>query len=457
MLDVRRPPTRTAARTLLVGAVGCQLVLTAALYAGPHAGLDIPRAGILQPLNAVPFAVAILALARSGISRRTTAILVVAVTAALQLLALAQPPLTSNDDLRYLWDGKVQLAGVDPYRYAPDDPALAGLHEPGLFADPGQDGCALPIGCALLNRPTVHTVYPPVAQGAFDLIRIVTFGGHAAYDGQQAFQVAAALAVVLLTLLLLRRCRRRGDPAWWPALWGWCPVVVSELGNNAHIDWVAILLCYAALGAYAAARPVWAGALVGAAVATKIYPLLIGPALLRRHPAKVVAAAAAVGIAGYLPHVAAVGTQVIGYLPGYLHEEGYANGNRLTLVGLLAPHPFDSVLGALLMAAAGWWCWRRTDPDRPEIAAVWLVGVGFLVFTPGYGWYAALLVALVAMTGRWYWLPVALAPTCAYLYARSAPASAAMYGAALAGSLVCWWAWRRAHPEDPRGCGMLAT
>ncbi|GAB3854148.1 hypothetical protein GCM10028801_07780 [Nocardioides maradonensis] len=445
MLEVRRP-------VLLAGAVGCQVLLTAALYAGPHVGLDVPRAGELQPLNAVPFAVAVLALARSGLSRRSTAVLVLAVTAALQLLALTQPPLTSNDDLRYLWDGKVQLAGVDPYRYTPDDPALARLHEPDLFTT---QGCPLPTGCALLNRPTVHTVYPPVAQAAFDLVRIVTFGGHAAYGGQQAFQVAAALAVLLLTWLILRRCRQRGDPAWWAALWGWCPVVVSEMGNNAHIDWVAILLCYAGLVAYAAARPAWAGALVGAAVATKIYPALVGPALLRRHPVTVVAAAAAVGVASYLPHVAAVGTQVIGYLPGYLHEEGYANGNRLTLVGLLAPHPFDSMVGVLLLAVAAWWCWRRTDPERPEVAAVGLVGAAFLVFTPGYGWYAALLVALVAMTGRWYWTPVALAPTCVYLYARSGSASAAIYGTALAAALGCWWVSRPVRAGVPAPYGML--
>ena len=387
----------------------------------------------------MPFGVAVLALSGAGLGRRTCAGLVLAVTVVLQLLALSRPPQTSDDDLRYIWDGKVQLAGVDPYRYVPDDPALSRLHEPDLFT---HEDCALPTGCALLNRPTVHTVYPPVAQLSFDLVRVLSLGGHAAHGGQQAFQVAAAAGAVLMTWLLIRRGRRRREPDWWPALWGWCPIVVSELGNNAHIDWVAILLSYAALLAYVALRPAWAGALLGAAVATKIYPALIGPALLRRHPVRVALGAAAVVVLGYLPHVAAVGKQVIGYLPGYLEEEGYNDGRRLKLVGWLFPHPVDTLIGAAILLVLAWWCWRRTDPDRPEVSAVWLVGAAFLVFTPSYGWYAALLVALVAMTGRWYWLPVALAPTCVYLYGDTSLVHSRMYAAAALAALVGYLLWR---------------
>ena len=69
-----------------------------------------------------------------------------------------------------------------------------------------------------------------------------------------------------------------------------------------------------------------AGALIGAAVAVKLSPALLLPAVIRRRPLAVGATAAAVVGLSYLPHVLAVGRGVLGYLPGYLCEEQYAQG-----------------------------------------------------------------------------------------------------------------------------------
>jgi hypothetical protein len=61
------------------------------------------------------------------------------------------------------------------------------------------------------------------------------------------------------------------------------------------------------------------------------------------------------------------------------------------------------------------WAWRRGSVDDPARSAVVVVGVTFLVVTPAYGWYAGLLLALVAITGAVEWLPVVLAASVAYL------------------------------------------
>lgn len=429
-----RSQTRRRLLLALLGlAVLAQIVLTLLLFDGASWGIGIPDAPRLQPLAFAPYALAILALAMLRPSRATCAWLILAVTATLQVIALTQPPQTSNDDLRYIWDGKVQLAGIDPYRYVPADPALVRLHEAALFT---HQACAIPTGCALINRPLVHTVYPPVAQASFDAVRILSLGGRGGHGGQLAFQIAAALGVLAITALLVRRSRRQGSAPWWPALWGWSPVAVSEFANNAHIDWVAILFSLGAIGAYAALKPRWAGALLGAAIATKVYPVLIAPALMRRHPVKVVGAALAVIVIGYIPHLLAVGSKVIGYFPGYLSEEGYNNGSRLVLLGQILPQPYDTLVGVALMAVLGLICLRRTDIAHPERSAVWLVGAAFLVFSPNYGWYAALLIALVAMTGRWHWLPIAAAPTLTYLYASTFDDRSLIYAYCLAGAIA---------------------
>jgi hypothetical protein len=403
---VSRLPSGTA---LAIGAATAQAICTAALL---HPGLvpfPVWHPRLLLPLVTVPlFGLAVRGLSRVQASTGALTAVVLAFGALLQVIALSHSPTTSNDDLRYIWDAKVQTAGIDPYRYAPQDPHLDRLHEPLLFAR-----CTDPAGCALLNRPAVHTVYPPVAQASFVAIRIASAGDK---GGQFPYQLAAALGALAVTALLIGFLRRRARPVWHAAVWAWCPVTVSEFGNNAHIDWLAVLLAVGALLCYSAGRLRWAGVLIGAAIATKVYPALLLVALLRRNPRRLLAYAAGIVVLGYVPHIAAVGTKVIGYLPGYLREEGYAHGSRLQLIGLVIPTPIDTVAGALLLVALAWRCLCTSDATAPEQSATWLVGAALLIATPNYGWYAALLIALVAMTAQWHWLPVALAPTFTYLY-----------------------------------------
>ena len=86
------------------------------------------------------------------------------ITVAVQATGLLVFPLTSDDIYRYVWDGRVQLAGIDPYRFVPLDPALAFLRDAQLFP---------PGGAPAINRPGVHTIYPPGAQAVFTAVAFV--------------------------------------------------------------------------------------------------------------------------------------------------------------------------------------------------------------------------------------------------------------------------------------------
>jgi hypothetical protein len=362
------------------------------------------------------FAVAVLGLWRYRGPAARSLVLIGAVL--LQLAALGAGPSSSDDVYRYVWDAKVQLAGVDPYRHPPTAGELDRLRSTALFYT-GKPGCpwVLPDGrCSRVNRPQVRTIYPPVAEGAFALARLGSLGRS---DGPFPLQVFGALGALAVSLLLLGSARTRGDPPWQAALWAWCPVTAVELANNGHIDWLAALLTAAALLTYRARRPGWAGALLGAAVATKLYPALVLPALLRRQPLRVIGAAAGVVALSYLPHVLAVGTRVVGYLPGYLREENYTSGGRFLLLARVLPHSLLTLAALTILLVVAAWAARRAEPDRPERAALLLVGAGLLIATPSYSWYAVELLVLVAMTGWLEWLPLAIAPTVANLGASS--------------------------------------
>jgi len=360
---------------------------------------------------AVAWAVGVVCALR--LPRRAAVPAVFAVALVLRLAALAGQPILSDDLYRYSWDGRVQVSGTDPYRYPPDAPELAGLREDWLWPDAeGCDRLQRPEGCTRINRASVRTIYPPVAEAWFTVVyRVAGIGAH-----HKAWQVAGLLGDVALVALLPAVLRAYKRDVRWTALYALSPVAVLEVVNNGHVDGLAALLAVLALLAFARRRPGWAGALVGAAAMVKLYPAVLGLAfvaavgIVRRRASlgRLIGGAAAVAVLGYLPHVAAVGLRVLGYLPGYLREERYAEGGRYLLAGLLGlPAGLTAAVAAAgLAAVAGWVLLRR--PDVPRGCAV-LIGALLLAITPVQPWYAVTLVAVAAVAVRPAWSTVAVA------------------------------------------------
>jgi hypothetical protein len=129
--------------------------------------------------------------------------------------------------------------------------------------------------------------------------------------------------------------------------------------------------------------------------------------LLRRRWFTVAAAASSAFIAVYVPHLLAVGSKVIGFLPGYLQQENYTTGTRYGIIGLLVTGPLASAMAVLILAAVALAVLQFGDPDRPWQGAVVMTAAALAVTTPHYQWYALLLVMLVAFDGHPEWLAFA--------------------------------------------------
>ncbi|WOX20504.1 glycosyltransferase family 87 protein [Streptomyces solicathayae] len=399
------------------------------------------------------FAGALVALRR--VPAHSVVPLVLAGAVAVTVVGLVAEPRTSTDSYRYAWDGRVQAAGLSPYDHVPADPALARLRDGWLFPDAA--GCAqerglAPLadgGCTRINRPSVHTIYPPVAEGWFLLVDTVSPVG-SRHKGLQTGAVVLSLAVTGLLVVVLRR---RGDPRR-AALWAWCPAVPVEAVNNAHVDVLAVLFSVAAL-AVVSRRRVTGGVLLGLAIAAKLLPAVLLPGALsgtRRPRAVLSVVAPAMTVVGllYLPYVLLSDGSVLGYLGGYAREEGYDDagaGGRYALLRLVLPDAWATPAVLLVMTAVALAVWWRGDPERPWRGALFTTGTAFLLLTPGYSWYALLLVALVALDGRWEWLGLALAGAVAYLAGPTVGpgAATAAYGAAAVA--VCAGAWLRRHRD----------
>jgi Glycosyltransferase family 87 len=404
---------------LRVAAIGLALsVLAGLVLLVVRPGLDPARIRPLPLLIGAWMAFAAAAWLLRKVPRRAAVVLILLGGIAVQAVAVSAPPKLSTDSYRYVWDGQVQAAGFDPYQYVPAATQLTGLRNDFLFY-PRAKYCVSPSyvikhpaaqltpGCTRINRPAVPTIYPPVAEAYFLGVHFLP----TADDSSTPIQATTALAAVLITVLLMFALRRLRRDVRMAALWSWCPTVALEAGNNAHVDVVAVALTAVAILLLATARTprrtMAGGILLGLAIATKLTPALVLPAVLRRRWATVLLAAGGAFVAVYLPHVLRVGGKVIGFLPGYLQQENYTTGTRYGIIGLFITGPPASAVAVLILAAVAFAVLQFADPDRPWQGALYMTAAALAVTTPHYQWYSLLLVMLVALDGRPEWLAFA--------------------------------------------------
>ncbi|GAB3913347.1 hypothetical protein GCM10011575_20570 [Microlunatus endophyticus] len=349
---------------------------------------------------------------------------VVAIVALAQIPGLLARPLLSDDSYRYVWDGRVQLAGIDPYRYPPLSPALARLRDPLLFPP----GSSVP----LINRPWVHTIYPPIAELWFTLVAAVTPWR----AGVLGLQLGSAVAVVITTVMIGRVLSATGSQPGWSLAYGACPATMVEAANGAHVDVLAALLLVIMGWALIGGRHRLAGIMLGLAGGVKLVPMLLLPVFVRRQPLRTATTSVVTLAAGYLPHLLAVGGLVLGYLPGYLNEEGFEDGRRRFALLILLPDRARLPVALMIAAACAVVAMVRSRRDPVLVTCCWLYGAAFLVATPAYPWYLLPFMVLVVLARRFEWLTLWPAAYFGYLHDHDAVLQTIGYGAALVTILI---------------------
>lgn len=317
---------------------------------------------------------------RGGFPRRAV-VAMLGLAAVMRLGVLFAPPYLSDDINRYVWDGRVEAAGINPYRYIPVDPHLAALRDDKIFPN--------------VNRSTyAPTIYPPVAEYVFFLATRVS----ESLTWMKTTMLVFELTTVLLLLRLLALFELPRERI---LIYAWHPLLLWEFAGSGHVDAAVATFVTLALWARRHKADWLTGVAVAAAGLVKFFPAVIFPALYRRRDWKMPAAAAAFVVAAYLP-VIGVGRAVLGFLPGYINEEGLGNGSGFFLWDLLksmAPPigdigvvPYLALAAIAIASLATYVVLSDRAANRYVASATALAVAATILMSPHYPWYFAWIV-----------------------------------------------------------------
>jgi alpha-1,6-mannosyltransferase len=296
------------------------------------------------------------------------------VLAALWHLPFLFAPPSSDDDVhRYVWDGRVQRLGYNPYIVVPSDPALRALHTPETRT---------------LNNPDVPSPYPAGAQLFF---RAVTSIHESTFALKVAF-VVCDLAIVFVLLDVLR-CTRQGEQ--WVLAYAWHPLLATEVAGSGHIDIVGVLLLFVSVVALLRRWRAVAALAFGLAVSVKFLPIVLLPLYWRRVRVRDAALAAIVVGLLYVPFFNH-GRIPIGSLGTYVQRFRFNDPVFATLERVTAPQVAAGLAVLVGFLTAIWM--RRKSEEGSSDAFAWPMAASLLCAPVVYPWYMLWLLPFLRST-----------------------------------------------------------
>lgn len=305
-------------------------------------------------------------------SRRQLAVSLILATAF--RIPLTVPPVDVRSDMvRYLWDGRAQRLGLNPYRVVPADPSLGFTHT----AESRQ-------------MPSLRwgTPYPPGAQLFFRLVVSLR-------DSTRAMQLALVACDLLTILVVWRWLALTGRNEWLTLAYAWHPLVVLEVAYSGHIDALGVLWIAAAAYWLTAQRRLLASVALVAAVATKLLPIVLIPLFWRRVRLRDALGGAAFGVVITLPFVID-GALPVGTLPNLIAGIRF-NGPVFGAIAAIASPPWSAATAVGLGLFAAAWCrWKLQISDGG--AWSWPMALALLCAPVVYPWYLLSLTPFLVST-----------------------------------------------------------
>ncbi len=382
-MRVNRSDIKTSVALLLLGGVSVWLY---------RAGLGASGVGGIRFFMTVAFIQSAIYLAAAWTVMRahrsnSTVLIAIAFAVIFRLSILFAPPYLSDDIYRYVWDGRVQAAGVNPYRYIPAAPELAQLRDETIYRK-------------INRRDWAKTIYPPVAQVVFFLTTRISESVTWMKATMLGFELITIWAIAQLLTLL-------GRPRQLLLLYAWHPLVVWEFAGSGHVDAIAIAFIALAFLAWQKKSDLGAGFTLACATLVKLFPIVLVPAMLKRGRWKIAPVFAVTIITGYVVYLSVGPTAVFGSLPGYTQERGLLRGDQFYVLSLVRnlfgwelPPLAYLIFVMLVMSALGLWVVLRERREDYLKHGMALATATTVLFAPHFSWYFCWLVFFLCFTPR---------------------------------------------------------
>lgn len=346
-------------------------------------------------------------LVRRGAFERRLFLIAISAGAAARVVLLFSTPVLEDDWRRYLWDGAVVAAGLDPYAHPPAaaldraDAVFPEFEHAQKFSPEIERLRALGAGDPSypekVNHPYLTTVYPPVAQGVFFVSnRIAPFN-------LTAWRVVLIIADAATMLLLLHTLAAYGRARALALLYWLNPVVIFEIYNAAHVDALIGPFLLAALLFSKRCQAGRAGLALALAAGVKLWPLILAPIFARRFepPAKALfftATFAGCALAILTPQLLHVGRGADG-LTAYAEDwenNAFLFAQLSKLLEMASADGAARLVVAVIMIAAVAGLAAQPDRSGADLPRRALIAATILFFLSptGYPWYAISLFAL---------------------------------------------------------------
>ena len=299
-----------------------------------------------------------------------------------RLTAIGIGPVASGDVFRYVWDGNVMAHGLNPYAYAPTDPALNHLHSENLPA--------------ILEFAAMPTIYPPFTEWVFAASYLL-FGEQVL--GIKLFLLLAECLTLWLLVLVLRES---GRSPMLVALYALCPLPVLQFMTDAHADALAFPALVLMFLLWYRRKETGAFFAAGVAVLFKLMPALAIPVLWRHAPknrklAAIVIPGALIGLL-YLPYILWQGHpfDALGAYSARWYFNGIIFDGLLVIVG-------SNELTHLIMLVlfGGWFLYCLFVQAEPSARLMRILTGFFLLSATVHPWYITWLAVLLPLSFSW--------------------------------------------------------
>lgn len=327
----------------------------------------------------------------------------------LRLIFLLSTPVLSDDFFRFVWDGRLLVAGFNPYLYLPSEVVNTPLFSTANLSTTLYEG---------LNSPNYFTVYPPLNQ---------LFFGVAAWIGGDNIQLSVVVMRLIILMAEVGNCWLLSSPQNLgiqpPAkrkinglAYALNPLVIVELTGNLHFE--AVTLFFVLLAIRWLNRP-WgkdsyfipSAVALGLGASVKLLPLVFLPLLVRR-----------IGWQKGIIYGAIVGATMVGLFLPFLSKSLFINvGTSLDLyfqkfefnasvyyllrevgywiTGYNLIQSLGPVLSLITLGTVSWLAFQKRSLAEKMLLSLTIY---FFLATTVHPWYITTLVALGAITRYWY-------------------------------------------------------